>query len=549
MDFESLMRISLNEFYFEELSKHCGNRDVVPFVGAGLSYPTYPLWSSYIMQLANDFSIDESIIKTMLDEYRYEDATDCIYDKIKYRAFSDHIKVNFGTMKLQGKVIAGPVSYLPRIFGDTVITTNFDCMLETIYKRQGNEFETCVFSSQFVKISESIKEQHHYLVKIHGDVDGRADIVLTKQQYDELYGDHTSGPTPFTSLLKRYMTDKSLLFLGCSVNNDRTISTLYEVTKKSQDICHYAILEKPENNNEFTDRVAFLSERGIRPIWFPYKQFDCVELLLVELARRCKDVAENNQTNFLLRQLVCDGVEFTANEALINFDKANAQYGFMFKKHFTVLTENLRWFKSQFYANKVLDSYNNARDYYDRNIIKWADLNIRAFISYQKTPADNFTPYTELKIRNHSEKGNHIPFDILYETTSGDILELPIGTNVIVMYKYSVPNKFWGSYINRSSTFFSEHMELKISHSEDIDFKVFELHNDINGLEGNLVEVKTTNYSIEKDVDISTGVTTTTITLPKKRCGRWRVFWDAAKYFPHDINSSIGRDLLRQTTY
>lgn len=549
MNFEYLMKIPLNEFYFEELSQHCNDRNVIPFVGAGFSYPIYPLWQSYIIQLVQDFSLDEVLVKEMLNKFQYEEATDYIYNQIKYRAFTDHIRANFGIKKLQGKLINGPVSYLPRIFIDTVITTNFDCVLETIYKRQGNEFETCVFPNQFVKISESIKEQHHYLIKIHGDVDGRSDIVLTKKQYDELYGDDTCGPKPFVSLLERYMLDKSLLFLGCSINNDRTISTLYDVTKKFKDICHYAILERPENNKDFIERTAFLSERGIRPIWFPYRHYECIEVLLKELAQRCENIAENNQANSLLRQLVCSGIEFTANEASINFDKMNGRYDFIFKKHFVVLIENLHWFKSQFYANKILNSYDDACNYYANHVINWEDLDVHAYISFRENANSQFTPYEELKIRNHSEKGNYIPFDILYETIAGKIIELSVGTNVIIKYQYSVPIEFWGSYINRSSTFFNERMALKFMHLGEVEFKIFELQNDINGLEGNLVEINPITYSIDKEFDSVTGVTTTSITLPRKRCGRWRIFWDAANYFYHDFNSVYGRDLLRQTTY
>lgn len=113
MTFAELMKISINEFYFEELSKQCIEREVIPFVGAGLSYPTYPLWRNYIIQLAKDFFIDDIVVCQMLDEYKYEDATDFIYSKIKHRAFSDHIKANFGIKKVQDKEIVGPVTYLP----------------------------------------------------------------------------------------------------------------------------------------------------------------------------------------------------------------------------------------------------------------------------------------------------------------------------------------------------------------------------------------------------------------------------------------------------
>ena len=548
MNFSDLMEIPMNDFYFDELSKQCVKREVIPFVGAGFSYPTYPLWKDYIIKLAKDFVIDDVVIREMIDDYKYEDATNYIHNIIKHRAFNDHIRANFGTKKIKNIEITGPVTYLPSIFRDTVITTNFDCMLEYVYKKNGNEFEMCVFSSQFTKIFESIKERHHYLIKIHGDVDGRADIVLTKEQYDELYGDSLKDPKPFVKLLERYMIDKSLLFLGCSINNDRTISTLYEVTRKFKDICHYAILEKPKEDDEFRERLSFLSEHGIRPIWFPNGQFEYLNVFLKELSDRCKRVYENKQTNILLRKLVCEGIEFLENEANIFFNKDKSQYDFVFKKHFIVLMENIRWFKSQIYANKILDSYEEAKKYYVDNVLQWESLGVRAFISTKKNTDREFTPFVEVKVRNHSDRGNHIPFDILYETLTGEVISLAVDTEIIIKYKYSIPTKFWGSYINRSSTFFNEQLIVKFSHQEDVDFKIYELKNNLNDIEGNLVEVQQIEYYMQKGWDVHSDLMTTTIILPQKRCGRWRIFWDAEKYFEKDFNS-FGRDLLRETTY
>lgn len=58
---------------------------------------------------------------------------------------------------------------------------------------------------------------------------------------------------------------------------------LYDVFLEDNNLRHYAILETPEN--DFEKKKIFLSERGIRPIWYPHGQYDLIRDALLYIIR------------------------------------------------------------------------------------------------------------------------------------------------------------------------------------------------------------------------------------------------------------------------
>lgn len=84
-------------------------------------------------------------------------------------------------------------------------------------------------------------------------------------------------------ILKRYYTENSLLFLGCSLHNDRTLR-VFQVTKTGAGDHsfpqHFAFEQVPEKLQDLQTRNSELLRWGITPIWFPKGQYDKVESLL-----------------------------------------------------------------------------------------------------------------------------------------------------------------------------------------------------------------------------------------------------------------------------
>ncbi len=92
---------------------------------------------------------------------------------------------------------------------------------------------------------------------------------------------------PIPRLLDYYYRNNSLLFLGCSLHNDRTIQ-VFRANKASHHgdglPQHFVLEFCPENLEELRERNAFLADLGIAGIWFETKRYECVESIL-RLAR------------------------------------------------------------------------------------------------------------------------------------------------------------------------------------------------------------------------------------------------------------------------
>ena len=79
------------------------------------------------------------------------------------------------------------------------------------------------------------------------------------------------------------------MFLGCSLNNDRTIQVFKAIKQKieNENVLipqHFTIEQAPESEEELSDRNADLLKLGITAIWFEKGKFECVENILM-LAR------------------------------------------------------------------------------------------------------------------------------------------------------------------------------------------------------------------------------------------------------------------------
>ena len=126
------------------------------------------------------------------------------------------------------------------------------------------------------------------IFKLHGDITKPGKCILSKNQYDDAYGaDALNLSLPIPSLLSHYYQTTSLLFLGCSLNNDRTVHVFRTVRQKAGDVDfpqHFSFEQASDDPEAMAERNAMLESLGITAIWFEKDRFDLVERLL-ELAR------------------------------------------------------------------------------------------------------------------------------------------------------------------------------------------------------------------------------------------------------------------------
>lgn len=252
--------------------------EMLPFVGAGMSIETgYPAWTPTLFLLCKASSLDEKELQRMLGEGRYEEAAQRLHDDLGPALFNGKLEHIFA----DDLEPCGVVNALPELFPrGTVITTNFDPLLERVFKKdQGfDEIESGSNLDEAIRVHTSGSRM---LLKIHGHCKKIGTRVLLKTEYDKAYTDD--------SLVNQFFNDvmfgRSFIFLGCSLYTDRTISAMAKVVAdKGADKLprHYAIVELKEGDDQ-NQRERELANSNIFPIWYPHKQHTAIEALLTKL--------------------------------------------------------------------------------------------------------------------------------------------------------------------------------------------------------------------------------------------------------------------------
>ena len=256
---------------------------IVPFVGAGMSAPyRFKGWGAFLLEHAETYGV-KSDVEAMLDKGLYEEAAQLLRDNMGRRDFDNLLPVTFGRKRLPNPMPVGTaVTYLPALAPGPVLTTNYDPVIETVFRSDGRDFEHIVWGAKADIVSRSYRQDMRLLVKLHGDADDSTDRVLTKDDYDRAYGD-PNGPLP--KLLRMiFSAQRPLLFLGCSLEGDRTVSILKDAADNFPAIEHYALMEAPEDRAKLVVRNRDLGDLGVVVVWFPHGRFDLIPRILNFLA-------------------------------------------------------------------------------------------------------------------------------------------------------------------------------------------------------------------------------------------------------------------------
>jgi len=280
-DLEPVLEILDNrEFVRQLVDQLRGRGSIIPFVGAGLSIPfNFPGWTSFLLDEANKAAVKSDVGK-LLKLGNYEEAAELVEARRTPIIFQRAMQGAFGDHKLPSSPISGAVAYLPQLTNGPVLTTNFDRLLERVY---GDRFEVVIEGAQPDRINDLITSRKTGLLKLHGSFDERSTRVLTKSEYDKHYGSLSGGidmSLPLPRLLAHILSGHRLLFVGSSLNADRTVSALAEVAKTAPESYHFGIVELPSSKRAQAQRASLLGAAGIVPIWYPTGEHHWVEQML-----------------------------------------------------------------------------------------------------------------------------------------------------------------------------------------------------------------------------------------------------------------------------
>jgi NAD-dependent SIR2 family protein deacetylase len=267
---------------FEQLENCLIEGTIVPFIGAGLSVECgFPTWKAHLIQQGRTCGLDAAHVIDLLNNGYYESVIEEI-ESIGHRdAFIQETKDVFSKT---GRITQTTLR-LTELFTDTIITTNYDHILQQAYDT-GEEEKIQLLDT--INILDKPDINKVTIIKLHGDIRQPARCIISKNQYDVAYGnDSLDLDKPIPRVLSYHYRTSNLLFLGCSLNRDRTMEVFQAVKKQLGDTDrpqHFSLESMPETETELTARNSYLLSFGITPIWFPNSCYDFIEQML-RLAR------------------------------------------------------------------------------------------------------------------------------------------------------------------------------------------------------------------------------------------------------------------------
>lgn len=227
---------------------------VVPFVGAGLSVPYGMLgWRAFLLGLAHEGGVGDEV-GLLLVAGNYEEAAERVLEGLAPLAFDDALRDAFGDDAIREPDGETAVRVLTRIAAGPVVTTNFDRVLERTFAAVRLPFDRVVSGAHADPTVVALQQDHRYLFKVHGDVEDGTDRVLTRAEYAAAYGDPAAADRsgkPLVQLLHRMIESRTVLFLGCSLRDDRIVTLLEAAATGPGPFAHYAVLPRPASDAEY----------------------------------------------------------------------------------------------------------------------------------------------------------------------------------------------------------------------------------------------------------------------------------------------------------
>lgn len=269
-----------NSTRFDQLCERMVSGDVVPFIGAGLSAPGgFPTWKDHLRQQGRTAGIDAVTVEELLAQGLYEEIVNQIERQRGDDVFAQELRDAFAK---SGAI--PPADFLvAELFQDTVITTNYDRLIEQSFDSGGGKAVEVLTPATILQPPDAAKVT---VIKLHGNVDAPGACILSKGQYDAAYGADTIDLSrPIPQALDYYFRNSSLLFLGCGLNQDRTVRVFEAIKIKAKADGaylpqHFSIEQYPGDEAALIARNEYLLRIGVTPIWFPAGDFNFIEGIL-----------------------------------------------------------------------------------------------------------------------------------------------------------------------------------------------------------------------------------------------------------------------------
>lgn len=296
---------SNNEVVFRDLKFKIENKNIIPYVGSGLSvFAGFPTWGFFLDDLENNYGLKSPT------GYDFLERADWISDKIGKNLFASYIVDTFNRrskdfwLEMSAKAEQSAALFLlPWLFHSYVVTTNYDLLIEHVYGQVRHYASTNPVSYNNLTMQSVINklrtvDRSPFIFHIHGSVFEPEEIILGQKSYDDAY----KGGSSLVETLKLIFDSQSLLFLGSSISlNDRPIELLNRMCGSTAK--HFAIL--PCKNGEQT-RIyqEMVNKFNITPLLYQEGEHDSVRIILEVLLKEISPSDYDNLDSKLSSNMV-----------------------------------------------------------------------------------------------------------------------------------------------------------------------------------------------------------------------------------------------------
>jgi len=241
---------------------------IAPFVGAGLSKACgYPMWAEALRKIAHKLKgLGVQDIEPLMAQYDYLQAAQVLHE-----AAAEQVQHFIKTEFRQRGGINGPVKLLPELANGCIVTTNFDTVIEDLFRDRGQPLDGYMHGTQagnnFV---QRLLRGERCILKLHGDAGQANTHVFTQAQYNAAYGEPFAFQNQLPRALRQIFISHSLLFLGCGLEQDKTLDLFQSVVDEAafEIPDHFALLNEPATPQERARKEARLLHLKIRPLWY-----------------------------------------------------------------------------------------------------------------------------------------------------------------------------------------------------------------------------------------------------------------------------------------
>nr|WP_175802559.1 SIR2 family protein [Burkholderia anthina] len=241
---------------------------IAPFVGAGLSKACgYPMWGEALHKIAQKLNgLGVQDIGPLMVQYDYLQAAQVLHE-----AAAEQVRHFIKTEFRQRGAINGPVRLLPELSNGCIVTTNFDTVIEDMFRDRGHPLDGYMHGTQagnnFV---QRLLRGERCILKLHGDAGQANTHVFTRAQYQAAYGEPLAFQNQLPRALRQIFISHSLLFLGCSLEQDKTLDLFKSIVDEAafEVPDHFALLNEPLEVQERARKEDRLLQLKIRPLWY-----------------------------------------------------------------------------------------------------------------------------------------------------------------------------------------------------------------------------------------------------------------------------------------